>query len=230
MQKIESQTEIFIEKIVFNTKKVIDIGCGVGEMSRWMQQMGAIVTGIDKPEIIEQALKNNSDSGTVFLAGTAEHLPFENHIADIITCFASFHHIPTDLMNTALLEFKRVLKNGGMIIFLEPVAEKGSWYEVTRFYEEEEFARWVAYEAIKNFSNMGFTLQNEEFYYMERSLEHFKTHLDIYVTDDQRKKKIIAQAESRFIELATKAGIPAAQFSLKSIIRLNILIKEILKQ
>jgi ubiquinone/menaquinone biosynthesis C-methylase UbiE len=225
MKKIDSQTDIFIEKIQFDAKKVIDIGCGVGDMSRWMQQMGAKVTGIDKPGIIEQALKKNLAHGPEFHSGKAEDLLFEDYSTDIITCFASFHHIPTDLMNTALLEFKRVLKNGGMIIFLEPVAEKGSWYEVTRYYEEEEFARWVAYEAIKNLSNMGFILQKEEFYYLERSLDHFKTHLDIYVPDYQKKKKILAQAESMFIELAAKAGIPAAKFSLKSIMRLNIFIK-----
>lgn len=105
-------------------KKILEIGCGNGELSVWLAKNGADVYGVDiSDESIKIAEKrtneNNTDNRTHFYACPAEHVPFENDFFDIVFINVSLHHLEIDV---ALNEFKRVLKLGGIIVAIEPLA------------------------------------------------------------------------------------------------------------
>ncbi len=66
--------------------RVLEIGCGDGELTRQYAGRARKVIGID-PEISE--VKNAADKGhqrgrSLFLGGQGEHLPFEKNSFDIV--------------------------------------------------------------------------------------------------------------------------------------------------
>jgi len=96
-------------------KTLLDIGCGSGLFSHLAQAEGALVTGIDAcGPLIDEAKKRNSSIR--FLTGEMEELPFEDNVFDIVCGFNSFQYAE-DYRN-ALLESRRVLKKGGMLVLM----------------------------------------------------------------------------------------------------------------
>ena len=105
-------------------KKILEIGCGNGELSVWLAKNDADVYGVDiSDESIKIAEKrsdeNNTNDRTHFYACPAEHVPFEKDFFDVVFINVSLHHLEIDI---ALKEFKRVLKSGGIIVAIEPLA------------------------------------------------------------------------------------------------------------
>lgn len=108
----------------FSGKKILEIGCGNGELSVWLVKNGAIVSGLDiSDESIKIAKKrieeNNIPNHINFYACSAEKTPFENDYFDIVFINVSLHHLDVE---KALLEFKRILKLNGSLIAIEPLA------------------------------------------------------------------------------------------------------------
>ncbi|MFH1029705.1 MAG: class I SAM-dependent methyltransferase [bacterium] len=105
-------------------KKVLEIGCGNGELSVWMAKNGADVFGVDiSDESIKiaerRSAENATQNNTHFYARPAEQLLFEDCYFDIVFINVSLHHLEVDI---ALKEFKRVLKPKGILIAIEPLA------------------------------------------------------------------------------------------------------------
>ena len=108
-----------IPKINLN---VLDIGCGSGEMSLLLAQLGHSVTGIDLSENMlcvadEKARKKGLN--IKFLKGDAEDPPFESNEFDVIVA----RHLFWTLLRPekAVNRWKRILKNGGIIILIDGV-------------------------------------------------------------------------------------------------------------
>lgn len=105
-------------------KKILEIGCGNGELSVWFAKKGADVYGVDiSDESIKIAEKrtseNHTNGQTHFFACPAEHVPFENDFFDMVFINVSLHHLEIE---AGLNEFKRVLKSGGRLVAIEPLA------------------------------------------------------------------------------------------------------------
>ena len=101
MRKVRSNIEALSPLRSFKGKVVIDIGCGTGELVRDLSKQGAVVTGIDTAEMIVKANDIKRAGNETYLSGKAEKLPFEDNFADIITFFASLHHVPEGMINQA---------------------------------------------------------------------------------------------------------------------------------
>lgn len=225
MKLILSTFEILEEIINPEGKTVLDIGCGIGENTRRLVTQKAKVIGIDRPELISKAHEFPRNGDEIYREGLAEKLPVDDKSADIALYMASFHHIQKEHMPLAIKECKRVLKHGGIAIFVEPVAKDSSWYEITRFFSEEEPLRQAAYDTIRNSGGDDFLQLLEKFYYMERTLNDFIKHLDIYVPDPEIKSQILAKSKSVYDELQVKSGLSSEDFRLKSVMRLNLFVR-----
>ncbi|KJS45587.1 MAG: methylase [Roseovarius sp. BRH_c41] len=125
---------------------VLDIGCGHGALARNLVRAGYNVTGIDPaPEAVAAARLSVPEAR--FEACGAEALPFAAASFQACVFLNSLHHVPVPLMPDALREALRVLRPGGEVIIVEPLAE-GAFFEVMRPVEDETAIRHAAIRAI----------------------------------------------------------------------------------
>lgn len=103
----------------WNGKKLLDAGCGIGFFSRYFEDHGANVIGVDFSEkMINVAKKNASKSD--FILSNLTQLPFKNDSFDyIFTSNVFIHIVADDEWERAVSELKYVLKKGGKIIFIQ---------------------------------------------------------------------------------------------------------------
>lgn len=94
---------------------VCDIGCGPGQIARYLHDQGADVMGVDlSAEMIKQAQQLNPDMR--FEQADMRTLPFQDGELAGITAFYSVIHIPRSDVTSVLKEFRRVLKPDGWLI------------------------------------------------------------------------------------------------------------------
>jgi SAM-dependent methyltransferase len=92
---------------------LLDAGCGAGLFSNLVIQTGAQVIGVDaSPGLLEVARLRNPEYS--FLEEDLEALPFADNSFDVVAGFNSFQYAGSFEM--ALLEAKRVVKPGGLIV------------------------------------------------------------------------------------------------------------------
>lgn len=103
-----------------NVNKVLDIGCGVGFVARYLNDRYEMeVIGVDvDPEQIEFAREYSKESeGLHFTVADATQLPFEDDQFDMVLSFMVIHHIGE--WKRVLEEIDRVLKADGDYILYE---------------------------------------------------------------------------------------------------------------
>lgn len=102
-------------------KALLDYGCGQGEESAYFAALGAVVTAIDISEVgirvgRERASSNNLRVDFRVMSCTPTELP--NDSFDIVHGMGILHHVG---LAEGLSEIHRLLKPGGIAIFLEPL-------------------------------------------------------------------------------------------------------------
>jgi len=222
MKKITENLEILSQFVPLKGKTVIDVGCGTGELVRDLARHGAEVTGIDSPDMIAKAREYPRAGAETYQSGAADPLPFSDQTADLITYFASFHHVPPERMTRALKEGHRVLRPGGSLVFLEPVGEPGSYFELIRLVEDERNIQAAAFQALQKAENLGLQREQEYRAYFERSTEDFTTLNEIFIADASLRDRLTRQARRITRKLSQKAGVDPADFRYRSICRVNV--------
>jgi SAM-dependent methyltransferase len=134
-------------------RDVLDIGCGEGALARLLLRRGLAVTGIDPAPDAVAAAQETAPEAWFTVAG-AEALPFDPGSFDACIFLNSLHHVPVPLMGRALREALRVLRPGGEVIVVEPLAE-GPFFEVMRPVEDETEIRRAAMAAIDAICSAG---------------------------------------------------------------------------
>ena len=104
-------------------KKVLEIGCGLGQISVLLAKSGARVTAFDiSPMSVVVARKrarlNEVDDGVNLLVAAGERLPFGDESFDVVFGKGVLHHLEPSL---GAPELYRVLKRGGKAAFSEPM-------------------------------------------------------------------------------------------------------------
>ncbi|AKB78892.1 ubiquinone/menaquinone biosynthesis methyltransferase [Methanosarcina horonobensis HB-1 = JCM 15518] len=103
---------------------VLDVGCGTGEMSRMLADMGHEVTGIDLSEKMLAVAKSKAPGSIEFRIGDAENLPFDKGKFDAVVT----RHVLWTLPNPekALESWRNVLKPGGKVVVIDGIWGNGS--------------------------------------------------------------------------------------------------------
>ncbi len=103
-----------IEKV--EDKKAIDLGCGLGQDTKWLLDKGFDVLSCDISSIALEKLKELIPNSKTMQLDVKEKLPFEDNSIGLIDANLSIHYF--DMKNTISIfnEIYRVLKPNGLFI------------------------------------------------------------------------------------------------------------------
>jgi len=116
---------------------LLDVACGTGRFLRFVKQAfpRLAVTGSDLSEAyLEEARGHLKPYKAEFKAGEAEALPFADASFDIVTSIFLFHEVPPAIRRAVTREFARVLKPGGLLVFMDSL-QPGDMPEVDAMLE-----------------------------------------------------------------------------------------------
>jgi SAM-dependent methyltransferase len=95
--------------------RVLDIGCGEGQISRLVHTLGGRAVGLD-PTWAQLTVASTRAGGPVYVQGRAGGLPFAAGAFDAVVACLVFEHIAD--VDDAIRELARVLRPGGTFVFL----------------------------------------------------------------------------------------------------------------
>ena len=128
-------SEAFAVASVEPGMRVLDVGCGRGEIIRHCAQLGADAYGIDYAEVAinlsQEIVQSSADAPTPGRTGVyqadAKHLPFPAGRFDRVLMFDVVEHLYPWELDAAMAEVRRVLRPGGMyVVHTAP----NRWYDV----------------------------------------------------------------------------------------------------
>jgi len=141
---------------------VVDVGCGDGALVRHLARRGATAIGVEiGAEPLARARAHTPVGDERYEHGGAQALPLDDASADAVVFSNSLHHVPGELLDTALAEAARVLRPGGLLYVQEPVAE-GPYFELLRPIDDETAVRAAAHAAIGRADAHGLRHEREE--------------------------------------------------------------------
>jgi SAM-dependent methyltransferase len=94
---------------------VCDMGCGPGQVARYLRDAGAMVSGLDlSPQMLEQARQLNPDIS--FREGNLLALDLEDGSLAGIAAFYAIVNLPKESLPLVFREMERVLQPGGLLL------------------------------------------------------------------------------------------------------------------
>lgn len=129
------------EGIDLRGKRVLDAMCGYGDLTNYLLQQGAEVTGLDISEAQIEAYQQRWGCAGLAESILDSGLPSESF--DIVAIQGGLHHMPPHL-NATVEEVLRLLKPGGVFCFSEPHSHsllewpRRLWYRLDPLFEENE--------------------------------------------------------------------------------------------
>ena len=113
-------TELLRTNLTAASGQVLEVGCGTGEISFLLAELGHQVTGLDlSPLMIERARRKSADAGLGpdFRTGDAESLSFDDGAFDVVIS----RHLVWTLPHPAeaVTEWARVTRPGGRVIIID---------------------------------------------------------------------------------------------------------------
>ena len=151
VEGVVKEAEIYTRLLPLEGARIIELGCGPAAHTRAIAEGGrpAAILACEVDTIQHEKNLAITDLPTVtFTHAGAENIPAEDGSADIVMMFKSLHHVPLELMDTAMQEIRRVLRPGGLAYISEPVYA-GDFNEVLRLFHDEKAVREAAFATVR---------------------------------------------------------------------------------
>ncbi len=118
--------DAFLPLIPAAPRRLLDLGCGEGRLTRDLRAVGHHVVGIDASPTMVRAARAADPAGT-YLVANAGHLPFPDAEFDDVIAFMSFHDM--DDLSAAVAEATRVIAPRGhlCVAVVHPINSAGSF-------------------------------------------------------------------------------------------------------
>ena len=158
--------------------KLLDIGCGFGQMLRLARDRGFNVRGV---EIQESSADYARRSGIDVFCGTVEQRKFDDGTFDVVTMWEVLEHVESP--SATLREVSRIMKEDGILSIVVPnVASKNAkrdpyWWKPYHFYHFSnetlsKYLRASGFDVLKAIINPHLTLKRSP----EKKRECFSRH------------------------------------------------------
>jgi ubiquinone/menaquinone biosynthesis C-methylase UbiE len=151
--------------------RVVDVGCGEGQLTRALAKLGAQVTGYD-PFITETEPAAHGAGSFRLAKAAADAIPEPDHAADLVLFIFSLHHVPGAKLEGAIREARRLLRPSGHLYVAEPLAQGPHQYVMELFHDETAVRRAAA-EALSRFAQPRFAAARISTYTDVRSYSDF---------------------------------------------------------
>jgi SAM-dependent methyltransferase len=199
---------LLAELVPLQGATVVDVGCGDGELVRWLAGRGAQAIGVEVgEEPLARARAAQPVGGERYEQGGAQALPLADASVDAATFIQSLHHVPVELMDQALAEVARVLRPGGAAFVQEPLAE-GEQFQVLQPLDDETHVREQAQAALRR---LPAGLERERTLTFDLFVRHasFEALCDRVLMNDAKRTArfpiVEAELRTRFERLAAPA-------------------------
>ncbi len=116
--------DIFVDVLGTQKQRILDVGTGPGIVAFQLAELGHDITAVDlSEEMLDKARDNAKRYGLSirFEKADAETLPFDDGSFDVVINRFVLWTLPNP--EKALLEWRRVVKPGGKIVYID-----GNWY------------------------------------------------------------------------------------------------------
>ena len=146
-----------------STKTIMDLGCGTGRFVEGLSDhFKARVYGIDPSRKMLTVARQSLTSPLVrFIRGSAESIPLDDKVADLVFLSMVYHHIQD--RSEAIREFKRILRMDGFLCIRTSTRESMDSYRWLGFFPKArqiELSRTSSRRGITDFlQDNGFDLK-----------------------------------------------------------------------
>lgn len=192
--------DILEDLLPLEGSKLLDIGCGRGDLLRALSKKGAKACGLEVSQARlaqAQALPKVGDES--YHLGLGQDLPFADESFDIAIFFNSLHHVPSEVMGAALREAWRVLKPEGLLYVGEPVSH-GPFHEAFKVLDDETEVQAEAQRQVQAVLHAGlYELVAHTTYLSSFRYVDFESCMEEIVAIDPERRSL---AEQHWAELA----------------------------
>ncbi|MEQ8717011.1 MAG: methyltransferase domain-containing protein [Acidimicrobiales bacterium] len=208
MTQPRTHADVLAETVEFAGRRVADVGCGAGELVRWLRERGADVVGVECGEIMRgRALEADPDHRDDYVDGVGQDLPLGDDSCDVVIYSYSLHHVPAQDMDAALAEVRRVLRPGGTLYVVEPVAA-GPLHEVVKIIDDETEVRSLAQAALDRAVDSGFEAVADFRYTSETRMADAAAFAHVVVGVSPNRAERLAEHRDEFDRRFVEYGRP----------------------
>ena len=120
------------------TDVVLDFGCGIGRLSKYLSPAVKSVEGTDRAEEMIKVAQKESPPNVHYCYTPSHALPYEaNHFHKVLT-YGVLQHINDEELGKVLNEIHRVLKPSGKFVCFEQTRKQSRWFGQVQFHRTVE--------------------------------------------------------------------------------------------
>lgn len=173
-------------------RRILDVGCGAGQLVRHLRSRGAVVTGAECGiEMRRRAIAADPTHAADYVDAAGQELPFDDGSFDAVVYSYSLHHVPPPEIPDALSEAHRVLRPGGLLVVIEPAIDPPD-RAVAPEVVDETLERTAAQSALDDSGRRGFDVVRRHEYLTESRFADFETWADEVVGIDPDRAAAMA--------------------------------------
>ena len=157
----ELESDLWIEdyKDYLSSGTCLDLGCGIGQFTKWFMDNGYKVVSSDISNIaLEKVREFNSN---VVRADMREKLPFNDNEFDVVFANLSIHYFSDSDTKKLMSEIKRILKKDGLFIGsvngiqgLDGIKATAEVLDHHFYLNKNKYIRLFDFEDVKNYLNI----------------------------------------------------------------------------
>ena len=174
---LSSDFELIGEMLPLAGARLLELGCGAALTTRQLAENFPVkqIVALEVDRIQhEKNLAIPDLPNVIFRYGGAQAIDLPDAAVDAVIMLKSLHHVPVGDMDAAFGEIARVLRPGGLAYISEPVYA-GTFNDILRLFNDEEFVRKEAFEAIgRALENGPFELVREVHFHSMSRFEGFE--------------------------------------------------------